>query len=86
MTSLNEKSMHFNGSLKINFDGGDLTNDAGLLLYKEFDEKVGLSQLIQSSVNLNDHANHHVHTNKSVITQKIYQQVAGYHADDHADT
>lgn len=85
MTSLNEKSFHFNKSLKINFDGGDLTNDAGLLLYKEFDAKVGLSNLI-SSVTLNDSVNHHVHTNDSVIMQKIYQHVAGYHADDHADT
>lgn len=86
MTSLNEKSMHFNGSLKKKFDGGDLTNDAGLLLYKEFDEKVGLSRLIQSSVFPNDPVNHSVHTNDSVIMQKIYQHIGGDYADNHADT
>lgn len=86
MTSLNENTLHFNKSLKINFDGGDLTNDAGLLLYREFDAKVGLSQLIQSLVHLDDPVNHHLHSNDSVVMQKIYQHVAGYHADDHADT
>ncbi|KEF36863.1 hypothetical protein M670_03945 [Schinkia azotoformans MEV2011] len=50
MAILKEQSMDFNGRIKINFDGGDLTSDAGLLLYKEFAEKIGLSQLIQSKV------------------------------------
>lgn len=86
MTSLNEQSMDFNGRIKINFNGGDLTSDAGLLLYKEFAEKIGLSKLIQSTVILNDPVNHDVHTNDSVIMQKIYQHIAGYHADDHADS
>ncbi|MDF0728902.1 IS1380 family transposase [Cytobacillus sp. S13-E01] len=86
MTSLNEQSMDFNGSIKVNFNGGNLTNDSGLLLYKEFAEKIGLSQLIQSMVILKDPVNHDVHTNDSVIMQKIYQHIAGYHADDHADS
>jgi hypothetical protein len=86
MTSLNDHTMDFNRRIKINFDGGDLTNDAGLLLYKEFDEKMGLSQMIQSMVVLNDPVQHDIHTNDSVIMQKIYQHIAGYHADDHADS
>ncbi|MDQ0219503.1 IS1380 family transposase [Peribacillus cavernae] len=86
MTSLNDQTMDFNRRIKVNFDGGDLTSDAGLLLYKEFDEKIGLSELIQSTVHLNDPVEHDVHTNDSVIMQKIYQHIAGYHADDHADS
>ncbi|TCP16253.1 DDE family transposase, partial [Scopulibacillus darangshiensis] len=69
----------------INFDGGDLTSESGLLLYKEFDEKMGLSDLIRSTVILNDLVKHRIHQNSDVIIQKIYQHVAGYHADDHAD-
>jgi hypothetical protein len=42
MTSLNDQSMNSNRRIKVNFDGGNLTNDAGLLLYKEFNEKMGL--------------------------------------------
>lgn len=86
MTSVNELPLGFNKRIKINFDGGDLTSDAGLLLYKEFDAKIGLTELIQSSVTLNDPVKHFVHTNDSVIMQKVYQHIAGYHADDHADS
>ncbi|QKY70368.1 transposase [Lentibacillus sp. CBA3610] len=39
-TSVNEKSMNFNKRVKVNFDGGDLTGDAGLLLYQEFDHVI----------------------------------------------
>jgi hypothetical protein len=31
MNSLNDQSLDFNRRIKVNFDGGDLTNDAGLL-------------------------------------------------------
>ena len=34
---------------RINFDGGDLSSDAGLLLIKEFAEKIGLVKLIKDS-------------------------------------
>ncbi|MBE1554373.1 IS1380 family transposase [Sporosarcina limicola] len=39
-----------------------------------------------SSVTLNDSMEHTVHTNDSVLVQKVYQHIAGYHADDHADS
>jgi len=52
MGSLLEKSLNFNR--KINFDGGDLTSDAGLLLYKEFDEKIGFSKTIKDNIYVED--------------------------------
>lgn len=74
MTSVNEQSMEFNRRIKVNFDGGNLTTDAGLLLYKEFDEKIGLSNLVKTMVKLNDPVHHDQHYNDEVIMQKIYQQ------------
>lgn len=85
MTSINEQTMHFNKSVKMNFEGGDLTTDAGLLMYKEFDDKIGLSQAINETVHIKDPKTHHTHQNNEMIMQKIYQQAAGYFADDHAD-
>lgn len=85
MTSINEQTMHFNKSVKVNFEGGDLTTDAGLLMYKEFDDKIGLSQAINETVHIKDERSHHTHQNNEMIMQKIYQQTAGYFADDHAD-
>ncbi|WLR44376.1 IS1380 family transposase [Bacillus carboniphilus] len=70
---------------KVNFEGGNLTSDSGLLLYRDFDEKLGLSRLIKETLQVNDSVYHHTHPNSDVIIQKIYQHVAGYHTDDHAD-
>jgi hypothetical protein len=33
--------MDFNRNIKINFNGGYLTSGSGILLYKEFDNKIG---------------------------------------------
>ncbi|WP_077296824.1 IS1380 family transposase, partial [Virgibacillus pantothenticus] len=85
MKSVTEKSLNFNKMIKVNFDGGNLTSDAGLLLYKEFDEKIGLSQSIQETFQVNDSVHHRKHSNDEVIIQKIYQHITGYHTDDHAD-
>lgn len=46
MYSLNDIVLESNKYLKINFDGGDLSSDAGLLLFKEFLFKIGAVKLI----------------------------------------
>ena len=42
MNILNTLSLKSNRQIKINFDGGDLSSDAGLLLIKEFVSKLGI--------------------------------------------
>ena len=39
MSIVNTLSLESNRQIKINFDGGDLSSDAGLLLIKEFVSK-----------------------------------------------
>jgi hypothetical protein len=85
MKSVQELSMHFNPRMKVNFDGGDLTSDAGLLLYKEFDHKLGLSETVKEMLVVHDPVHHRDHPNTDVVLQKLYQHLAGYHTDDHAD-
>lgn len=85
MNSLCEKSMNFNKKIKINFNGGDLTSDSSLLLYKEFDEKIGFSEAIRENIDLEDGIKHRKHANEDIVLQKIYQNIAGYHTDDNAD-
>lgn len=41
---------------KINFDGGNLSSDAGLLLIKEFVSKLGIEKLFIASQNNTAHA------------------------------
>lgn len=85
MASVHELRMNFNPRIKVNFEGGDLTSDAGLLLYKEFDHKIGLSEAVKQFLVVDDPVHHRDHPNDEVVLQKIYQHVAGYHTDDHAD-
>ena len=46
MSSLSVLRSECNSKIKINFHGGDLSSDAGLLLIKEFICKIGLDNLI----------------------------------------
>jgi hypothetical protein len=86
MCSLLEKSLNFNSKIKINFEGGDLTSDAGLLLYKEFDEKIGFSKTIKENLYVEDiSADARFHKNEDIAIQRIYQKIGGYTTDDHAD-
>lgn len=85
MNSVQEMNMNFNSRMKINFDGGNLTSDAGLLLYKSFDHQIGFSKTIREQLVVNDNVIHRDHQNDDVVIQKIYQHVSGYHTDNHAD-
>jgi len=85
MDSLLKKSLNFNRKVKINFKGGDLTSDAGILLYKEFDEKIGFSKAINENFKVKDTAKFRIHSNSDIVIQKIYQHISGYHTDDNAD-
>ena len=38
--------LSFNGSLKVDFQGSRVTSDAGLILVRELDERLGLGDLI----------------------------------------
>lgn len=85
MTTLQEYRMNFNPLMKVNFNGGDLTSDAGLLLYKSFDHKLGLSEAVKKLLVVNDSVIHRDHPNADVVIQKVYQHIGGYHTDNHAD-
>lgn len=84
MSSLSALRSEINRKIKINFDGGDLSSDAGLLLIKEFICKIGLEQLIEQHFQTNDKTIR-IHKDAQNLLQKIYQQLAGYFTDDDSD-
>ena len=49
MSIVNTLTLESNRQIKINFDGGDLSSDAGLLLIKEFAAKIGFVKLIKKN-------------------------------------
>ncbi len=85
MNSVQEWTMKFSPRMRVNFAGGDLTSDAGLLLYKEFDHRIGLSDALRNQLVVHVPVLHRDHPNNDVVLQKVYQHIAGYHTDDQAD-
>lgn len=85
MDSLNTFALESNKQFKINFAGGDLSSDSGLLLIKEFAAKVGVEDLIRKTFKTNDPATFRHHTDADNLLQMIYQTIAAYHRDDDAD-
>lgn len=85
MTTLTQKTLHFNRKLKLSNDGGELSSDTGQLLFREFDEKLGFSQTITEHLQLKDERAYCLHENDQLLLQKIYQLISGYHEDDAAD-
>lgn len=85
MNILNTLALKSNRQIKINFDGGDLSSDSGLLLINEFIRKLGIDKLIASSFMTNDLASFRHHTDKENLLQMIYMIIAGYFEDDASD-
>ena len=70
--------LSFNSAVKVDFQGSRVTSDAGLLVVRELDERLGLSQLI--SDNLTD-ARRGRNTQlplPDLLRQSIYSRLAGY--------
>ena len=85
MIKVNTLSLESNRQIKINFDGGDLSSDASLLLIKEFVSKIGIDRLFSHSFKTNDSASFRYHTDKNNLLQMIYMIIAGYFEDDASD-
>lgn len=85
MHSLDEFRLESNNQIKINFYGGDLSSDAGMIPVNEFARKIGFDKTIEECFKTNDSASLRYHTDSDNMMQKIYQSVASYFQDDDAD-
>ena len=77
MDILNTKSLECNNKFRINFDGGNLSSDAGALLLKEFICKVGFDKLIKRIFKTNDTALR-IHKDDENLAQIIQDNVKKY--------
>ena len=85
MSIVNTLALKSNRQIKINFDGGDLSSDADLLLIKEFVSKLGIDKLFEHAFKTNDSAAFRYHIDKDNLLQMIYLIIAGYFEDDASD-
>ena len=84
MSILNTLSLYNNRKIKINFDGGNLSSDSGMLLIHEFAKKLGLEDILKQDFSTNDNTVRK-HTDSKNAIQKIYQLISGYFQDDDSD-
>jgi hypothetical protein len=74
----NRFGFRFQRKLTVDFTGGEITGDAGLLLLREFDERLGLSAGLQKLF-IDDRDQRYVrHAALDLLRQRIYQIAAGY--------
>ncbi|GKV65251.1 transposase [Sporosarcina sp. NCCP-2331] len=63
MPTLTQNVLHFNRSIKLSNDGGELFSDTGNVIFREFDEKLGFSQTIANHLQLADERAFCIHEN-----------------------
>ncbi|GAA0772421.1 hypothetical protein GCM10008908_18650 [Clostridium subterminale] len=85
MDILNINTLESNRKIKINFAGGDLTSEEGLLLIKEFINKLGFVKLLKTDFKTKDTAIFRHHKDAENLLQMIYQIIMVYFEDDCAD-
>lgn len=68
----------FQSKLHVDWAGGDITSDAGLLLLREFDDVLGLSAAAIASVVDGRDRRYVTHPVGTLLRQRLYQIVAGY--------
>ena len=62
MTNIPEIKLESNRREVISFDGGNLSSDSGLLMVKEFMEKIGFERVLNENFKTNDTAKCRIHT------------------------
>src|SRR6059058_4517547 len=75
----------FQPKLVVDFAGGTLTADAGLLLVREFDEQLSLTANAVSRITDTRDARYVTHDLDALVRQRIYQIAAGYEDVNDAD-
>jgi hypothetical protein len=68
----------FNGFLKVAFQGSRVTSDAGLILVRELDERLGLEAIIAEHVTDSRHGLNTQFRLPDLLRQSIYSRLAGY--------
>lgn len=84
MNILNTFTLKSNKQIKINFDGGDWSSDAGILLIKEFAAEIGLIRLIKKKFKTNNKSVR-FHKDDENLMQMIYQIISAYLQDNCTD-
>jgi hypothetical protein len=70
--------LSFNSSLRVDFQGARVTSDGGLLLVRELDERLGLSELMERHLTDPRRGKNTQLPMADLLRQSIYSRLAGY--------
>ena len=79
-------ALESNKNFRVNFDGGNLSSDGGLLLLKEFYHRLGVKALLKKHFHTTDSASFRIHKDHENLLQMLYQITGAYFQDDHTDS
>lgn len=77
MQNIQSETMKFNKKVKIDFEGGELSSDTGLLLLHEFCEAMGVLDLLKEHLP-EERDGIFTHTKPEIIYEEIIRIIAGY--------
>ncbi len=80
MSSLCDLHLNSNPYFKINFKGGELSSDFGLLLFHEFLNQLAIPSLLAQHFSTD--SNPRMYSDTFLLLQRMYQIVAGYFQED----
>jgi len=70
--------LSFNSSLRVDFQGARVTSDGGLILVRELDERLGLSELMERHLTDSRRGKNTQLPLADLLRQSIYRRLAGY--------
>lgn len=79
-------TLGFQSKIVVDFNGGRITSDSGLLLLRQFDEQLALTKRLRGLLKDQRHPGFIEHHTDQMLCQRIYQIAAGYEDCDDADT
>jgi len=62
----------------LDFEGGEITSDAGLVALREFDHRIGFTESLVACLHDDRHPSYVTHELVQLIIQRLYGIVAGY--------
>ena len=83
---ITQLTLGFQPKIILDFNGGEITTDCGLLLLRQFDGQLGLTKKLKGLFNDWRHPVFIEHHTQEMLCQRIYQIAAGYEDCNDADT